>query len=83
METAIRLGPGDRVILATDGVPEAIDGNGRHLGVGPIERAVADHGLDCQAIVTHLRNAVRDHCDGPSTTDDVTMLCVQRAKASV
>lgn len=77
-QSTIRLAPGDRILFASDGLSEARDGDGTYFGVAPIEEAITDRSVDCDAIVARLREALQTHCNGPSTTDDVTILCVDR-----
>jgi len=78
LQTTIMLAPGDRVLFASDGLTEAMDADGKMLGIEPLERWVTTPGIDCETIVIRLEDAVLQHCQGPSRTDDVTILCVDR-----
>ncbi|MCP3904568.1 MAG: hypothetical protein GY715_13155 [Planctomycetes bacterium] len=55
-----------------------MDENDTLLGMDPVERLITAPGYDCAAVVAGLQQAVLDHCRGPSRTDDVTILCVDR-----
>ena len=48
------------------------------FGEARIIETMADRGLDASAVVFNLHAALRRHCGGPSRTDDVTILCVDR-----
>ncbi|MHC4992906.1 MAG: PP2C family protein-serine/threonine phosphatase [Planctomycetota bacterium] len=78
LRSTVRLAAGDRLLIATDGLPEALDVAGVSLGTGPIEAVARDATLDTQAVVDRLHGMVVQHCGGPSRTDDVTILCVDR-----
>ena len=76
--TTIDLQIGDRLLLTSDGLSEAMNANGDAFGVEPIEAALADRSLDATGVVQRLRQELHQHCGGPSRTDDVTILCVER-----
>jgi len=78
-QTAVQLGPGDLLLLYTDGISEASDETGARLGVGrllsmartfPTESAVAA-GKALLAAVARFRGTA-------PTSDDVTVLALQR-----
>lgn len=79
-QSTITLRPRDRVVFTSDGLSEAMNEQGVHFGVAPIERAAADRSLSSREVVERLKNEMLMHCNGPSTTDDVTILCVDRVK---
>ena len=76
--TTLDVQAGDRILFASDGLSEAMDADGNYFGCAPIEAAVGDRTADCTAVVERLRGALHRHCGGRSTTDDVTILCVDR-----
>ncbi len=74
-----RLGPGDLMILYTDGITEAEDPEGDELGVTGLEELVA--GLSssqadgaCEELLARLERFT----GGAEPTDDVTLLVVER-----
>lgn len=74
----LRLAPGDTLLLTTDGVPEALSPAGHQLGTDLLHTTLANPHLTPAQISHTLLAAVEAHCQGPSRTDDVTVLCVQR-----
>ena len=79
-QSTIALRPRDRVVFTSDGLSEAMNEQGVHFGVAPIERAAADRSLSSREVVERLKNEMLIHCHGPSRTDDVTILCVDRVE---
>jgi serine phosphatase RsbU (regulator of sigma subunit) len=75
------LMPGDRLLLASDGLIEAMSPAGKLLGLSRIEPVVRDRSATSEAVVARLHEVLVKHCGGPSTTDDVTILCVDRLQA--
>jgi len=76
MQTTVQLEPGDRVLLASDGVNEAHSPQHKQFGFAPIERLLNDHELACDQVVAALRARVSDHRGTRPPDDDVTILCV-------
>jgi serine phosphatase RsbU (regulator of sigma subunit) len=76
-----RVGPGDIVILYTDGVTEAMSPSSEQFGMGRLERclAMAPHGASSlgQAILS----AVRAHTADRDQFDDITLVCLGRSWA--
>jgi serine phosphatase RsbU (regulator of sigma subunit) len=77
-QSTLSLAPGDRILLASDGLTEAMNASGEYLGLDRVEPVVRDRAATSETVVARLQEALVRHCGGPSTTDDVTMLCVDR-----
>jgi serine phosphatase RsbU (regulator of sigma subunit) len=77
-QTTVTLAAGDRILFTSDGLSEAMDGTGSYYGLEPIERAAADAAATCDEIVERLKAELLAHCGGPSKSDDVTVVCVDR-----
>jgi sigma-B regulation protein RsbU (phosphoserine phosphatase) len=76
------LGPADLLFLYTDGVTEAIDGEGAQFGeertrdtLAAMETPTADE------VVRRVREAIRDFVGGEEPFDDITMLAVRCPEA--
>jgi len=73
-ETALE--PGDRLVLFTDGVSEAADGDGEQFGEDPIVELVARHRREGAAELERtISETVLAHAEG-SLQDDVTLVVV-------
>jgi sigma-B regulation protein RsbU (phosphoserine phosphatase) len=74
----LELGPGDTLVVMSDGVSEALDPQGRELDLGRLAAIVATsvrHGTDVAAAVV---DAVRAHRGAHQDQDDVTVLSLRR-----
>jgi serine phosphatase RsbU (regulator of sigma subunit) len=71
----IEFQPGDRVVLFSDGVNEAMDANGNQLTTNGV-RAILEraHGGP-REIGEHLLAAVRQHSANCAQSDDITLVC--------
>ncbi len=75
----IHLAPGERVLIYTDGVYEALDDAGRELGLAGIESAFRQQGdLPIDQALHSLSSLVLDHCAGRPLDDDLTLLLIER-----
>lgn len=72
----VRLAPGDRLVVYTDGLLEARDGDGAELGADRI--AEAAQGVPPAATVEALLGAARSF-SGDRVHDDLTVLVLSRA----
>lgn len=71
------FGPGDTLVLVSDGAIEARGTGGGELGSDGVERAIRSaSGQDAESVVRRVRGAVRDHAS--VVRDDVTVLVVRR-----
>ncbi len=79
-EHTVRLAPGDRLFLYSDGVPEAMDPDGRAFGLPRLLDTLAEgRGLPLEECVTTLRAAVEQWCGAARVGDDVSILAVEAA----
>lgn len=78
----VRLDPGDRLVLYTDGVVEPADGRDVEFGVGRLEAAVrgATGGAAREALVSVIE-ATRRFSGQEQYEDDFTLVVVQRHRA--
>ncbi len=77
--TAIRLQPGDMLILYTDGVTEAFDGAGVMFGEAGLLDAVRALPVSAspETVVAAIHAAVAHHAAGCEASDDLTLLVVR------
>ena len=73
-----RLGPGDVVVLYTDGVHEAMSPAGRCLGTEALKAAIGGASGRASAVGEAILRSVREHAAGAAQSDDITLLCFGR-----
>ncbi|MEM9882240.1 MAG: SpoIIE family protein phosphatase [Planctomycetota bacterium] len=83
LQTTLRLAPGDRVLLTSDGVNEAQDPTNRQFGFQPLERLIGQADLACDQVVATLRRDVGTHRHPRRADDDLTILCIDRVGVEV
>ena len=77
-EYQIRLNPGDKIFIYTDGVPEATAGNGEMFGTERMVAALNTCGESCpEEILKGVRKAVDSFVGDAEQFDDLTMLCLE------
>lgn len=72
------LAPGETLIVLSDGVTEARDGDGIDWDLSHIPILVARHAGDCDALASAIVAAVCDHRGQDQTQDDVTVFVLRR-----
>jgi phosphoserine phosphatase RsbU/P len=72
------LGPGDVVVMFTDGVSEATDARNRLFGIPAIRRILAAAPLEIPEVGEAILKAVRVHAAGRSQSDDIALVCFGR-----
>ena len=81
-EREIELLPGDRLVLFTDGVSEAVDAGGELFGEERIEELVADsRDLSAHELQRTIVDAASSYSGG-ELEDDLTLVVVRVAKLS-
>lgn len=77
-EYEIKMEPGDKLFLYTDGVPEATDDNHDMFGTDRMIKALnQDPAADPTVILKNVRDAVDDFIGSAEQFDDLTMLCLE------
>jgi len=79
----VALEPGDLMVLFTDGITEAVDGNGRELWDTGVLQIVRDH-IDARAtdLVGEIMEAVDRFTEHAVQTDDRTVVVVRLAETA-
>lgn len=74
----LRLSPGDRIVIYTDGVTEAENPAKEFFGTKRLRDIVAAHANEsCATLLTAIQNAVRLFIDRAPQTDDITLLILE------
>ena len=77
-EYEIRLEPGDKLFLYTDGVPEATDAENAMFGTERMLEALnEDPGAPPRSILENVRRATDRFVKDAEQFDDLTMLCIE------
>ena len=73
------LAPGDILALATDGFFEWEDPSGEQFGIPRMEAVVKENrDASAEEIITKLRSAVEEFCQGTKQMDDLTAVVLRR-----
>lgn len=67
----VKLEPGDRLILMTDGITEAADSSGEFFGIERLQQAATETDGPC---FEHIFTSVRNFCGDVPLNDDCTLL---------
>ncbi len=77
-EGVVRLEPGDRIFLYTDGLVEAESPAGEHFGEARLHSLLGEgRDPDLESLRRRLLAALAEHCAGRAADDDVTFLALQ------
>ncbi len=74
------LGPGDVVVLFTDGVSEAFGAQNRQFGTEAIRRTLAQAPPTVPEVGQAILKAVRAHALGRPQSDDIALVCFGRTR---
>jgi serine phosphatase RsbU (regulator of sigma subunit) len=77
--TQVRLGPGDTVVMYSDGVTDAEDVRGRAFRLKGMQAVLGAGRMTPKAAGEKLIEAVRRHSAGCPQHDDITLACFGRA----
>ena len=73
-----RVGPGEGLLLYTDGVTEAINMSSEFFGENRVERYISDHGsCSAEKLVMGLCDSVNTFAAGKPQADDITVLVLK------
>ena len=77
LSSEVRLEPGDRLLIFSDGVSESLDQSDKLFGTDGIKAAFA-RGATVHATGEQLIQAVKRHAAGCDQNDDITAVCLGR-----
>ena len=74
-EYTLKINPGDRIFVYTDGVPEAINPNKEQYGTDRLVKVLNENkSCHLNELLTTIRKDVADFANGEEQFDDITML---------
>ncbi len=83
-EKEIQLQVGDVLVLYSDGISEARNGEGKEFGVERLQEVAQHHRLSAANETGHdLESALERHLAGAARADDVTFIVVSRIAAQI
>jgi sigma-B regulation protein RsbU (phosphoserine phosphatase) len=77
-ESSAQLGIGDRIVLFTDGVTEAMSPERQLFGEPALDRVLSQCGHDPDGIVRGVTQALKAHRRGAEPNDDVCVMVIGR-----
>lgn len=83
LEQSLRLAPGDRLYLYTDGIPDAVDPNGQPFGTEQlVETLHRNRSVSLGTGLSPLADRLRTWHDGESPEDDMSILALEVVRSS-
>jgi sigma-B regulation protein RsbU (phosphoserine phosphatase) len=78
-QRTLQLAPGDFMLLYTDGVTDALNGDRQRYGEEALRRVLAEHrDQSAPALLDALDQSLRAHVGGTPPYDDITLMLVKR-----
>lgn len=75
----LAMGPGDVLVVYSDGVPDSVDKTDTQFGTDRLEAVIAEHHTaSAQVLVEQIMRAVTEHAGKTPQFDDVTVVVVKR-----
>ncbi|MEK6337262.1 MAG: SpoIIE family protein phosphatase [Acidobacteriota bacterium] len=76
--TPVKVGPGDRLVLYTDGLSEARNSDDTEYGEGRLQSLLSEsRELPANALIQRVLDNVREFSSGRRVTDDLTLMAIE------
>ncbi len=77
-EYSVQLQPGDRLVMFSDGVPDATNWNDEQYDINRLQEVVRENGhLAAEALIEVIAQDVEAWCAGAPAADDLTLLILE------
>jgi sigma-B regulation protein RsbU (phosphoserine phosphatase) len=77
------LGPGDAMVIYTDGFPEAMNADNEEFGEERFYQTIAENGrLDARGMIAKLVEAIAGHRGDAEQSDDLTIIAVRNVTSA-
>ncbi|GIW98826.1 MAG: hypothetical protein KatS3mg111_2159 [Pirellulaceae bacterium] len=76
--SSLQLAPGDRLVLYTDGINEAMNLEGKMFGIPRLKKAIAQHRGTLVELGRHIMDSVHKFCGRARQNDDMCLVLIQR-----
>ena len=81
---SIKMDPGSKLFIYTDGVPEATNADGELFGTERLVKALREaESRSPKQILEHVNDVVQDFVKEAPQFDDLTMLCIEYKGAQI
>jgi serine phosphatase RsbU (regulator of sigma subunit) len=77
-ETKLQIGPGELLLLFSDGVTEAMNSAAELYGAPRVAQVLSEHRGTARSLIEELVSSIDGFCGAVSPRDDMCLVAVQR-----